>query len=127
MSPASRAPSSTALAARSPARASSSSPRSSASSTRSTPAGGTSSQRGGAEQFPVVAFAQRRLLGLAAVGSFSCGLDIAAGPGRGVHEQDPPGRRAGVLPGVWHIARKEGAAAGPTLADLRADLESELA
>src|SRR5205807_44972 len=54
-------------------------------------------------------------------------LDVAAGCGRGVHEQDAAGFAADALPGMRDVAREERAGAGPADGDLVADLEGDLA
>src|SRR5437764_14180868 len=89
------------------------------------------SQRRRAEELPAVA--------LQNVGPFLLGhhreaalgpmllLDEPARLGRGVEEQHPPGFRAGVLPGMRHAARHEGAGPGAADRNLVADLEGDLA
>src|SRR5262245_48574439 len=54
-------------------------------------------------------------------------LDVAAGGGRSVEEQNAAGLAAGALPGMRHVAREERAGAGAADGDLVADLERDLA
>src|SRR2546428_12076804 len=79
------------------------------------------------DHFPVVAVAG--LVAFVVVGwAVVQGLpDVAAGCGRGVHEQDAAGFAAGALPGMRDVAREERAGAGPADGDLVADLEGDLA
>src|SRR5438128_881398 len=85
------------------------------------------SQRVWTDDFPVVAVAELVafvVVGWAVVQEL---LDVAAGCGRGVHEQDAAGFAAGALPGMRDVAREERAGAGPADGDLVADLEGDLA
>src|SRR6185503_2269325 len=90
--------------------------------------GVTSSQRVGADDLPAVALAE--LLALIVVhraGTIQELLDVAAGGGRSVEEDDSAGLLAGVLPRVGNVAREKRAGAGAADPHLVADLNGELA
>src|SRR5262249_41072477 len=82
-----------------------------------------------ADHFPAEALVEPAALFVAqrAGGLLQQRLDEAAGGGRRVEKQHTAGFAAGILPGVRHVARKEGAAAGSRDRDLLADLEGDLA
>src|SRR5262245_66528559 len=74
---------------------------------------GGSSQRVRADDFPAVALAKcPALIIVHRAGTIQELLDVAAGGGRGVQEQDSAGFAAGVLPGVRDAAGEERAGAG---------------
>src|SRR5207247_8536518 len=87
------------------------------------------SERVWADDFPPVALAEFVAFVVVdrAGGALQELLDVAAGGGRGVHEQDAAGFAAGALPGMRDVAREERAGAGPADGDLVADLEGDLA
>src|SRR6267142_6697325 len=87
----------------------------------------TPSKRVWTDDFPVVAIAELIAFVVVDRAVVQELLDVAAGCGRGVHEQDAAGFAAGALPGMWDVAREERAGAGPADGDLVADLEGDLA
>src|SRR5262245_520747 len=89
---------------------------------------GSSSQRVWADDFPAVALAEcPALIIVHRAGTIQELLDVAAGGGRSVQEQDSAGFAAGVLPGVRDVAREERTGAGTADAHLVADLKGDLA
>ena len=91
------------------------------------PAPRTPSERVWTDDFPAVAIAE--LIAFVVVDRSVVRelLDVAAGCGRGVHEQDAAGFAAGALPSMRDVAREERAGAGATDGDLVTDLEGDLA
>src|SRR5262245_12918442 len=87
------------------------------------------SQRVRADDFPTVALPE--LVAFVVVHRIGRAprelLDVAAGGGRGVEEENAAGLAAGALPGVRDVAREERAGAGAADGDLVADLERDLA
>src|SRR5262245_25330372 len=80
------------------------------------------------DDFPAIALAERLAFRVVhRPGPMQELLDIAARASRGVEEHDAAGLAAAVLPSVRDVARKEGAGAETTDADLVADLEGDLA
>src|SRR5881628_2835392 len=80
------------------------------------------------DDFPAVALAE--FVAFVVVdrsGAFQEVLDVAAGGGRGVHEQDAAGFAASALPSMRDVAREERAGAGPADGNLVADLKGDLA
>src|SRR5262245_47018982 len=87
-----------------------------------------SSKRIWADDFPVVALAKfEALVVVHRVGVVQELLDVAAGGGRGVQNQDGAGFAAGALPGMRDVAREERAGAGAADTHIVADLEGDLA
>src|SRR2546429_4122252 len=91
------------------------------------PAPRTPSERVWTDDFPVVAVAELVAFVVVDRAVVQELLDVAAGCGRGVHEQDSAGFAAGALPGMRDVAREERAGAGPADGDLVADLEGDFA
>src|SRR5207245_10007194 len=87
----------------------------------------TPSERVWTDDFPEVAIAELVAFVVVDRAVVQELLDVAAGCGRGVHEQDAAGFAAGALPGMRDVAREERAGAGPADGDLVADLEGDLA
>src|ERR1700730_18363109 len=85
------------------------------------------SERVGTDDFPPVALAEILALVVVERSAFLELLDVAAGGGRRVHEQDAAGLAAGALPGMRDVAREERAGAGTSDGNLVADLEGDLA
>src|SRR5688572_24119443 len=89
--------------------------------------GRVTSQRVRADDLPVVAIADFLALVVAhRPGVLFEILDVAAGGGRGVHEQDAAGFGPRALPRIRDVAREERAGAGTADAHLVADHERDL-
>src|SRR5262249_13340747 len=82
----------------------------------------------GTDGFPAIALAERvTFVVVERFGALRELLDVAAGGGRGVQEQDAARVAASVLPGMRHVAREERAGAGAADVDFVSDLERDLA
>src|SRR5438876_8972615 len=86
------------------------------------------SKRVWTDDFPAVALAEFvAFVVVDRAGAFEELLDVAAGGGRGVEEQDAAAFAAAVLPSMRDAAREERAGARPADGNLVADLKGDLA